>query len=104
MTADFAVVVTTVDSEAKAAEIARHVVAAGLAACVQIQTVRSIYRWKGQVEEAHEVRLEMKARAQDYAALEAAIRAAHPYEIPEILRFDIAGGYAPYLDWIADPH
>lgn len=102
MSAACAIVVTTVDDEDKANEIARSVVAQGLAACVQVSGVRSIYRWKGEVEETREFRLEMKMRAEDYAALETAIRALHPYETPEIVRVDIAEGYKPYLDWIAE--
>lgn len=102
VSAEFAVVVTTVDSEAKATEIARHVVERGLAACVQVMPIRSVYRWRGAVEEAQEVRLEMKTRVADYAALEQAICAIHPYDTPEIIRIDIAAGHAPYLAWLAE--
>lgn len=99
----FAIVVTTVDCAAKAEEIARDILARRLAACVQISAIRSLYLWNGKTEEAHEFRLDMKMCAKNYDALEAAIKATHPYETPEILRIDIAGGYGPYLDWIADP-
>ncbi len=101
MSADFSIVITTVDSEAKANEIAHRVVEKGLAACVQTCAIRSVYRWQGRLEEANEFRLDMKMRTLDYAALEAAIRAIHPYDTPEIVRIDIAEGYQPYLDWLA---
>ena len=97
---DFGLVVTTVDSEAKANEIAHDVVERGLAACVQIAPVRSIYRWRGAIEEALEYRLEIKMRVADYSLLEAAILALHPYEIAEIVRLEIADGHAPYLAWL----
>ena len=96
----FGIVVTTLDDRQKAKEIARTLVERGLAACVQISAIDSIYRWKGAVEETQEVRLDIKMRASDYATLEAAIRELHPYETPEIIRLDIAEGYAPYLAWV----
>jgi periplasmic divalent cation tolerance protein len=103
VSADFAIVVTTVDSEAKAEGIAQEMIDRRLAACVQISPVRSFYVWNGRTEDAREFRLDMKICAGNYDALEAAIKAMHPYETPEILRIDIAGGYGPYLDWLADP-
>lgn len=96
------IVMTTVDSAEKSKEIARSVVEQGLAACVHIVPLKSVYRWQGRIEEASEFRLEMKMRTTDYAALEAAIRAMHSYDTPEIVRIEIAEGYRPYLDWIAD--
>ncbi|MDE2577516.1 MAG: divalent-cation tolerance protein CutA [Hyphomicrobiales bacterium] len=93
-------VITTVDSEAAAEKIAHAALDAGLAACVQIFPIRSLYVWKGAREDAREWRLEMKMRTTDYGALEAAILAVHPYETPEIVRVDAAGGFAPYLDWV----
>jgi periplasmic divalent cation tolerance protein len=99
---DFSIVMTTTDTAEKAQEIARAVVEQGLAACVHIVPLHSVYRWQGSIEQAEEFRLEMKMRTADYAALEAAIRAMHSYETPEIVRVDIAEGYRPYLDWIAE--
>lgn len=96
-----ALVLTTVGSESEAERIARTLVEAGLVACAQIAPVRSLYRWKGKVEDAREFRIDMKLRADDYAALEKALLDLHPYETPEILRIDIADGYRPYLDWLA---
>lgn len=100
MTAEFSIVITTLDSEAKANDVARSVVEQGLAACAQIAPIRSVYRWEGKTEQAHEWRLDLKTRTADYAALEAAIRAIHPYDTPEILRVDIAEGYGPYMAWM----
>ena len=74
---------------------------AKLAACAQVFPVRSFYTWKGERCEAQELRIEFKAKASDYDALAAAIRAAHDYETPEILRLDVAAGDPGYLDWIA---
>ena len=40
-------------------------------------------------------------RAARYTALEQAIRAAHPYELPEIVAVPIERGLPAYLDWVA---
>jgi periplasmic divalent cation tolerance protein len=97
----FCVVVTTIDSETKAKEIAQAALAAKLAACVQILPIRSLYEWNGELRDEPELLVQMKARAEDYDALAAAIRALHSYDVPEILRFDIAEGEPAYLDWVA---
>jgi len=73
-----------------------------LAACVNILApCRSVYRWQGAVETAAEVPLLIKTSSERYAALEAAIRAAHPYELPEVIAIPIAQGLPDYLAWVA---
>jgi periplasmic divalent cation tolerance protein len=100
VSAPYSIVMTTTDDETAAQAMARHVVERGLAACVHVTPLRSVYRWRGNIEEAQEFRLEMKMRTRDYPQLEEAIRNLHSYETPEIIRIEIAEGYAPYLDWL----
>jgi len=72
-----------------------------LAACVnQLAPCRSTYRWQGALQHDEEVPLLIKTTAERYAALEAAIRELHPYELPEIVAVDIARGLPAYLDWV----
>jgi periplasmic divalent cation tolerance protein len=72
-----------------------------LAACVQLLPgVQSVYRWDGAVERASEVQLQIKTDAARYAAVEAAILARHPYELPEIVAVESVAGLDRYLDWI----
>jgi periplasmic divalent cation tolerance protein len=72
-----------------------------LAACVQcLPGVQSVYRWQGAVERASEVQLQIKTDAARYAAVEAAILARHPYELPEIVAVEAVAGLDRYLDWI----
>lgn len=98
-----ALVVFVTTPAADAARIARALVEQGVAACVnQIGAVTSVYRWQGSVEEAIETLLVIKTRPQRYAALEAAVRALHPYEVPEIIALPIVQGATPYLQWIAE--
>jgi periplasmic divalent cation tolerance protein len=96
------IVLTTTDSEAHARAIVDAVLAADLAACVQMMPIRSFYRWKGETRDEPELLLILKARIEDWPGLEAAIRAAHTYETPEIIRLSIDAGAPDYLAWIAD--
>jgi periplasmic divalent cation tolerance protein len=43
----------------------------------------------------------IKSTADRYATLEQAIRAAHPYELPEIVAVPIERGLPAYLEWVA---
>lgn len=84
-----------------AERIARTLVEERLAACVNLLPgLRSIYRWQGMVESADETLLLIKTAADRFDALQARLRALHPYELPEIVAVEIAAGLPPYLDWI----
>ena len=94
-------ILTQMPDRASAQALARALVEARLAACVSIGTpVESLYHWRGEIETAQEIPVAVKTRAERYAAVEAAIRARHPYELPEILAVPVVHGFAPYLDWI----
>ena len=94
-------VLTTVADRAAGAALARALLERRLAACVSIGApVESLYHWHGAIETGHEVPLTIKTHASLYAAVEAAIRELHDYELPEIVAVPIAGGHAEYLDWI----
>lgn len=95
-------VLTNLPDEAHARALAEALVAARLAACVNILApCRSVYRWDGKIEDATEVPLLIKTTAACYPALEAAIRERHPYELPEIVAVPVAHGLPDYLAWVA---
>jgi periplasmic divalent cation tolerance protein len=95
-------VLTNLPDRISAEKIAEALVANRLAACVNILgPCRSIYRWKGIVESVDEVPLFIKTTESAYPALESALRAAHPYETPEIVAFPVERGLSDYLDWVA---
>lgn len=95
-------VLTNLPDAASARAIADHVVSARLAACVNILApCRSVYRWQGKIEDAEEVPLLIKTTAERYAAIEAAIKAHHPYELPEIVAVPMVSGLPAYLAWVA---
>ena len=95
-------VITNLPDRAAAERLADALIAQRVAACVNILgPCRSVYRWKGEVQHDEEHPVLIKTTRERYAALEAAIRALHPYELPEIVAVALTNGFAPYLDWIA---
>lgn len=86
---------------ASATALARALVEARLAACVNVGApVDSLYHWRGEIETASEVPVMIKTQRDRYRDIESAIRARHPYELPEIIAVPISDGLAPYLQWI----
>lgn len=99
-TSEHCVVQTTLPSEAQAAELARALVQARLAACVQVQAIRSFYVWQEQAHDEAEWLLSIKTRRALYPQLEAWLRTHHPYDTPEILCLPVTAGSAAYLAWV----
>ena len=98
---DAYLVITNLPDRESAGRLAHLLVEKRLAACVNILSpCRSVYRWKGKTEDAEEIPLLIKTARDRYAELEAAIRAAHPYELPEIIAVPLAGGLPAYLEWV----
>lgn len=94
-------ILTNLPDEASAQALATMLVTERLAACVNLLApCRSVYRWQGAIESTQEIPLLIKTTAARYAELEAAIRAAHPYELPEIIAVPIAHGLPDYLNWV----
>jgi len=83
--------------------IAEALVENRVAACVSVLPgLRSIYPWQGSIERADETLLLAKTTSDAYPALEAQIRARHPYELPEIIAVEIATGLPDYLKWLSN--
>jgi periplasmic divalent cation tolerance protein len=98
---DYIQVVTTTERQEDAERIARALVEARLAACVQIVgPINSTYRWKGAIETAEEWQCAAKSRQNLFAEVDEAIRTIHPYDVPEILAVPIAAGTSAYLEWL----
>jgi len=95
-------VLTNLPDRAAAEKLADALIQKRVAACVNILApCRSVYRWKGAVQHDEEHPVLIKTTRESYAALEAAIREAHPYELPEIVAVPIERGLPAYLDWVA---
>jgi periplasmic divalent cation tolerance protein len=73
----------------------------GLAACVNLTSpITSVYHWQGKLETSEEILLLIKTTKQHYKAVETALRAEHPYELPEIIAVPVEQGLEDYLNWV----
>ncbi|HEY3521972.1 MAG TPA: divalent-cation tolerance protein CutA [Rhodanobacteraceae bacterium] len=86
-----------------AAKIGRTLVEERLAACVnRVAGVKSVYRWRDEIHEDAELLLLIKTTRERIEALRARLVELHPYEVPELIALDIAGGHTSYLDWLCE--
>ena len=100
---DARIVLTTAPDREVAERIARGLVERRLAACVNLLPgVRSVYRWKGEIEEADEVLLVAKTAADRLEALETALKELHPYDVPEVVALEADRVEARYLAWLVE--
>jgi periplasmic divalent cation tolerance protein len=98
---DIIQIVTTIDDREAAERLGRSLVDRRLVACCQVVgPIRSIYRWKGKVEETDEWYCVMKTRATLYERVEEAIRGLHPYEVPEIVATAVSRVLPGYAGWV----
>jgi periplasmic divalent cation tolerance protein len=98
---DKIIVYSTCSSPEEAKKLARHLVEARLAACVNVVSgVDSFYWWQGQVAEEAEILLLIKTSRELFGRLRAEWESLHSYEIPELVAVPIVEGAANYLDWM----
>lgn len=95
------IVFTTLPDLSSAVKLADTLVNARLAACVHtLPAGLSVYRWNGKVEHVNEVSVMIKTTQNAYPEIEKAIRASHPYDLPEILAVPVTAGLPAYLEWV----
>src|ERR1700746_2293252 len=86
-----------------ARRIANQLVTEKFAACANIlPSAESIYRWKGEIESGNETLVFFKLSEDRQSAFQEKLRALHPYEVPEIIFIQVAGGLPEYLRWVAE--
>lgn len=96
-------ITTTADKREVVEKIGRSLVEKRLASCAQVLgPVKSIYHWKGRIEEAQEWLCLIKSRKELYHEIEAEILRLHPYELQEIIMTAIDGGLQGYIQWVID--
>ncbi len=97
------VVFITAANEDEAAKIARALVEARLAACVNIiKNIRSIYNWQGKIEDESEVLMIAKTQKSLLDTLSAKVKELHSYTVPEIIALPIIAGSEDYLKWLRE--
>jgi periplasmic divalent cation tolerance protein len=98
---DILLVITNLPDAESAGRLAQQLVEARAAACVnQLAPCTSTYRWQDKIETATEVPLLIKTTREAWPRLERMIRAAHPYELPEIIAVPVEAGLPDYLAWV----
>jgi periplasmic divalent cation tolerance protein len=96
------IVLTTVEAREHAETLAQQLLEKRMAACVNIVgPIRSVYRWRGQVEHADEHLLIIKTTAERAAQMASVLKTLHPYDLPECVEVAIPSGSKEYLDWLA---
>jgi len=96
-------ILTSLPDLAAARKLAKLLVTQRLAACVNVLApCSSVYRWQDRIETATEVPMVIKTVVSRYSGVEAAIRANHPYELPEIISVPVVAGLGEYLGWVND--
>ena len=100
---EFIVVYVTVGSPDEGDRLARALVGERLAACVnRIGSVRSVYRWQGQIEESSEELLIIKTKRELFSRLKQRVQELHSYSVPEIIALPILEGSESYLKWLGE--
>lgn len=99
----FKIVLVTAPDLRTARRLARAALTARLIACANlVPKLESHYRWQGKLEQSAEVLLVLKTTTTRLTALEQLIVARHPYDTPEFVVLNLAGGAKKYLAWLAE--
>ena len=94
-------ITTTTDNREALEKVGRHLLTQRLIACIQIVgPIKSLYWWKGNIEEASEWLGIMKSRKSLFAQVEAEIRSLHTYEVPEIVAVELGDVIPAYDNWV----
>ncbi len=92
----------TAGSRDEARKIGKELVAAGLAACVNIlDNMNSFYKWQGEIQDDTEVVIIAKTTEDRVPALIEKVKALHSYDCPCIVAIPVSGGNQAFLDWVA---
>lgn len=98
---NYVVIMVTASGQEEGVKIARTLVEEKIVACVNlVDGVRSVFRWKGKVEEESECLLIIKTRGQQVPAVIQRVKALHSYDVPEVIVLPILDGNPSYLQWI----
>jgi periplasmic divalent cation tolerance protein len=96
-------VLVTVPNRKTANKIAKTLLEGKIVSCVSIvSNLDSFYWWKGKIEYSKELLLIMNTLKSKFNLVEQTVRKLHPYEVPEIISFDIAKANKDYIQWIKD--
>ncbi|RLF10924.1 MAG: divalent-cation tolerance protein CutA [Thermoprotei archaeon] len=97
----YIVALITCSSKEEAEKIAKRLLEAKVAACINVVAdVKSRFWWEGRIDEADEALLIIKTRLDLFEELVKEVKALHSYTVPEIIALPIIEGYTGYLNWL----
>ena len=93
----------TCSSRTEARKVAKAILKKKLAACVNIVGgLESHYWWRGKLETARECLLLIKTTRARVGRVAGAVKAAHSYEVPEVIFLPVVAGERNYLNWLGE--
>jgi periplasmic divalent cation tolerance protein len=96
-------ILTTFSEETGASAVVRQLLEERLIACGTILPgARSLYHWKGKLEESTEVFVLLKTEAGIAPRCMERLTELHPYEVPEIIELNPVSVSAPYAEWVRE--
>lgn len=98
----YGLIYITAKDEAEAKKIGKALVKERLVACVNIHPIKSIYRWKGKVQEESEAVMLVKTKAELVDRVIQRVKELHSYEVPCIVSIPIEKGYKKFLEWVGE--
>lgn len=99
---DIVMLYSTFKNRDEAVLVAGQLLEKRLVACANvIDHVTSLYRWEGAVCQEPEAILLAKTTAQKQDAAIALVKRLHSYQLPCIIAYPAAGGFPPFLEWVA---
>ncbi|HJD56873.1 divalent-cation tolerance protein CutA [Candidatus Tisiphia endosymbiont of Ptychoptera albimana] len=94
------VILTTTDDQQVLDKLTISLLEANLAACIQVDNIVSYFKWEGKISSVPEFRIVVKAKSDNYNAIEKMIIDIHNYDLPQIIKLDIQEGLPAYLNWV----
>ncbi|MDN3030802.1 MAG: divalent cation tolerance protein CutA [Candidatus Tisiphia sp.] len=94
------IILTTTDDQQVVDKLTISLLEANLAACIQVDNIVSYFKWEGKISSVPEFRIVVKAKSDNYNAIEKMIIDIHNYDLPQIIKLDIQDGLPAYLNWV----
>jgi periplasmic divalent cation tolerance protein len=79
------IIYTTTDNKQEAKHISHMLLNKKLAACIQINTIKSYYTWGNEICEDKEYLITIKTKKSNFKKIKREIKENHSYDVPEII-------------------
>lgn len=96
----FFMVYVTCKDEEEARKISLYLLEKRFVACANMFPIKSLYWWKGKIEDDSEAILIMKTQEKHKEVIIKTIKDMHSYDVPCIEFIEINSGNPDYLKWI----